>query len=735
MPNYITDDSVLSQLNGATAQAPAASAAPAQAAPAQSPLDRALQAEGVDGPLAGIARSVYRQESASGANPKTSNAGAVGGMQVLPTTFKEVADPGWDIANPDHNARAGVRYLKAMYDASGGNPTLTAVGYYGGPGGMEKAAQGIPVADPRNPKAPNTLQYAEQVTSRLPAQTTAAAAPATAAAAPAAPGKQYVQDPALLESLNARTASSSGTVADFLSAAGHNVMKPLHGAAQLVENTAAAGAKLLPDNPVSRAVVDTAARDNAALQQSEKEYQQSTPDNAASYAGATVGTIAPLALTGAGKGLQAIGDAVASKVAGNSPTIAKIASGATQGGVMSAANPVTNGGDNYWRDKGVGTIEGAAGGGIMTPVAGAIARLVSPNASTNGQLQLLKDAGVQPTIGQSLGGAWNAVEEKLQSVPIMGDMIGRARGQARDQFNTAAINRATSPIGETVKGAGQGAVKEAGDKLSAAYDAALNKVQGVQLDPQFHADLGQLRGMAQGMAPSMAQRFEQVLNDKVLGRASPHGVLTGQTYKTIDSDLGTMASRYGKSSVASEGELGDAVGQLRNLLRQQMARTNPQAAQELAAADEGWANLVRVENAAKAATNAEGVFTPGQLNQSIRSADDSVRKRAVSRGEALMQDLGNAGQQVLGNKVPDSGTVGRGLASIGALATAAIHPAIPIGLGIGGAAYTGPLQSALRAAVSSRPQIAKPVAKTIRDVAPLLGGAAGGALALQSGGQ
>jgi hypothetical protein len=193
---------------------------PPAAAPAQSPLDRALQAEGVDGPLAGIARSVYRQESASGANPKTSNAGAVGGMQVLPTTFKEVADPGWDIANPDHNARAGVRYLKAMYDASGGNPTLTAVGYYGGPGGMEKAAQGIPVADPRNPKAPNTLQYAEQVTSRLPAQTTAAAAPATPAAAPAAPGKQYVQDPALLASLGAPPQDSS-----FLSNLGHGLQK------------------------------------------------------------------------------------------------------------------------------------------------------------------------------------------------------------------------------------------------------------------------------------------------------------------------------------------------------------------------------------------------------------------------------------------------------------------------------------------------------------------------------
>lgn len=708
------------------------STAPAPTPPAtqshQSPLEVALQAEGLqDHPVANIARSVYQQESSSGRNTQTSNAGAMGGMQVRPNTFQEVADPGWSQADPVHNARAGVRYLMQGYEKSGGDPALTGAYYYGGPTGLAKAQQGIAVRDPRNPNAPTTLEYGQQVANRLPTQNSApAAAPAPSGqmpwemqwGAPAAP-----------------TQGGSGTASDFVSALGHNVMKPLHGAAQLVENTVAAGAKMLPDNPVSRAIVDTAARDNAALQQSEKDYQQSTPNNAASYAGATIGTIAPLAVTGVGRGLQAIGDAVGSKIAPNAPALAKIASGATQGAVMSAANPVTNGGDHYFRDKAIGTAEGAAGGAVMTPIAGAIARLVSPNASTNPQLQLLKDAGVRPTIGQTLGGAANAVEEKLQSVPILGDMIARARGQAREQFNTAAINRATAPINETVQGAGQDAVKQAGDKLSAAYDAALNKVQGVQLDPQFHADLGQLRQMAQGLSPSMTQRFEQVLNDKVLSRASPNGVLTGQTYKTIDSDLGTIASRYGKSSVASEGELGDAVGQLRDLLRQQMARTNPQAAQELAAADEGWANLVRVENAAKAATNNEGVFTPGQLNGAIRNSDDSVRRRAVSRGEALMQDLGNAGQTVLGNKVPDSGTAGRVMGGIGALATGAIHPAIPAALIAGGAGYLGPIQSALRAAVSSRPQIAQPIAKTIRDAAPLIGGGIGGALALKASGQ
>lgn len=130
-------------------------------------FDVALQAEGLTGPLADFARSIFRQESSGGKNTKTSNAGAVGGMQILPGTFNSVADKGWDISNPYHNARAGIRYIKNMNTLAQGDLKLTAVGYYGGPGAINKARKGIAVSDPRNPYAPNTLQYGEQVVARM----------------------------------------------------------------------------------------------------------------------------------------------------------------------------------------------------------------------------------------------------------------------------------------------------------------------------------------------------------------------------------------------------------------------------------------------------------------------------------------------------------------------------------------------------------------------------------------
>ena len=62
--------------------------------PVLSPLDAALAHEGVTGRLAALAQSIYMQESGGGKNTKTSNAGAVGGMQIIPATFASVADKG-----------------------------------------------------------------------------------------------------------------------------------------------------------------------------------------------------------------------------------------------------------------------------------------------------------------------------------------------------------------------------------------------------------------------------------------------------------------------------------------------------------------------------------------------------------------------------------------------------------------------------------------------------------------
>lgn len=390
----------------------------------------------------------------------------------------------------------------------------------------------------------------------------------------------------------------------------------------------------------------------------------------------------------------------------------RMAVGAGFGAATGAAfTPVTQG--DFAEEKTKQALGGAVFG-AATPVAATwMSRLISPEASKNKLYQLLRQEGVHPTVGQTLGGRWNALEEKMQSIPIMGDAIANARGRALEEFNNAAINRASGQVGVRTAGAGHEAVGKAGDSISQAYDDALSQVKHVQLDPQFSSDLTQLHGLAQNLVPAMRDKFNRTLNDVVMGRVSKQGSILGETYKSIDSDLGSLVSKYGKSSAASEQELGDALKQLQSLLRQQMVRSNPQAADALRSADAGWANLVRIEGAAKSAKNAEGVFTPAQLNGAIQAADSSTRKRAVSRGTALLQDLGNAGQTVLGNKVPNSFTADRALIAGGALTSYLLNPAIPGGLVGGAAMYSRPAQNMLASLLTARPQAAQPVANAL----------------------
>lgn len=410
--------------------------------------------------------------------------------------------------------------------------------------------------------------------------------------------------------------------------------------------------------------------------------------------------------------------AISSRLLNAGTLPARVAASAGGGAVSGAMSPVAEG--DFATEKAKQIAAGGAFGAAIPVASAGIQRVISPNASVNPNLSLLKDEGVSPTIGQTLGGRWNALEEKLQSIPILGDAIAGARGRSLAQFNEAAANRALSPIGGKADGAGFQAVKQAGDELSSAYNSALNQVRHITFDQQFGNDLMQLKQMASNLTPAMQAKFDRLLNDNVTGRMSPNGSMLGDVYKKVDSELGQVAGKWQKSSMASESEFGDAVAQLQALLNQQMRRSNPHVADTLSAIDTGWANLVRLEGAAKAGINAEGTFTPGQLNAAIRQADQSTRGRSIARGTALMQDLGNAGQQVLGNKVPNSFTTDRALIAGGALGSYFVNPAIPAGLLGGAALYSRPLQSLLNAAVSARPQSAGLLADQIGNAAPML---------------
>ena len=498
------------------------------------------------------------------------------------------------------------------------------------------------------------------------------------------------------------------------------VKDPLDGAAQLFE-------KMMPQgfNDANRSVNNWLAEKTGLLskmpesgvdgliKQQEADYQAKR--SAAGESGfdgyRTIGNI-----------VSPVNLAIASKLPAAATLAGRIGVGALGGGASAALNPVA--GDDFWSEKGAQVATGAAFGGAVPAVTSGLARAISPNASKNANVALLKSEGVKPTIGQTLGGWANAAEEKAQSLPIVGDAITAARQRANDQMNKAAFNRALAPIGEKLpngQALGGSAVEYTGAKLGQAYDNLLPKLT-TQADDQFSKGVQSLQGMVnQGaLDPKYSKLFDKTLKDRVLDKFQGQNAMTGQTLKDTESFLTGEVKRFGMSQDPDARLLGDAYKELQSQLRSLVTRSNPQHADELKAINTGYANFKRVQNAAAKVGSDEGVFTPAQLQNAVRAMDKSKDKARFAEGNALMQDLSGAAKSQMSGKIADSGTAGRLMLGGGALGAAMVNPLIPAGLLTGAAFYTPALQNMLRGAVSNRGSLAEPAANALRKSAPLL---------------
>lgn len=398
-----------------------------------------------------------------------------------------------------------------------------------------------------------------------------------------------------------------------------------------------------------------------------------------------------------------------------------VANAALSGGVTALAAPVTSG--DFWTEKAKQSGAGAVGGSVVSGATSGLSRLISPNASVNPQLQLLRQEGVRPTVGQSLGGWANRLEEKLQSVPILGDAIQSARQGAGNDLHRAAINRSLAPIGAELPAgmAGNDAILFARRTLGDAYDSALPRMS-VRQDQQFAGSITSLRQMVnQGAIGNGTKgQFSRFINNEVEPLFQGQASMTGETLKRLQSKITEQIKNTQQSTNADERLLSTAYRELGDQLNQLSVRSNPQLAPVLRAINTGYANFKRVQRAGSSVAAEDGVFTPAQLQNAVKALDKSKDKARFSEGDALMQDLSAAGKNILSNKVPNSGTVDRLLLGGGAIGSGLYNPLIPAGLIAGAGMYTAPIQGLLRGAVSMRPGAAQPVANAVRQTSPYL---------------
>lgn len=429
---------------------------------------------------------------------------------------------------------------------------------------------------------------------------------------------------------------------------------------------------------------------------------------AGKLAGAAGAARAGAALSGAGQAAMA-------------PTTIKGA--AALGGAFGLAQPAVDTGERAM-NAGLGGLGSAGGHAVLK----GLARVVSPQTDANA-LKLMAE-GITPTPGQILGGGWKRTEEALTSIPLAGDVVKGAQRRGIEDLNRAAINRSLKPVGESLpKGlVGREAIQHAEEVLGKKYDALLPSLT-TQMDGQFITDVQSLRNMmgTGSIDPAMAQRFEALLQSQVLRKFQPGAnsapTITGQTMKAIESDLGQMARNFRTSADPDQRMLGDALLEVQDILRQNVMRSNPQAAPQLKAINEGWANFKRAQKAAAGVGAEDGVFTAAQLQNAVKAADRSKDKAKFARGDALMQDLSDPAKAVLAQKVPDSGTPFRAMTALGLGGAAGagggyIDPGTAVGIGALPLMFSRPGQQALVALLAKRPEGATQIGNALERLAP-----------------
>lgn len=364
-----------------------------------------------------------------------------------------------------------------------------------------------------------------------------------------------------------------------------------------------------------------------------------------------------------------------------------------------------------------------AGGGMAGY---GIGKALTPGAPTARQnaVDLLRNEGIEPPIGATMGQGAHATEQKLESVPFVGGAIRKGEIRANEELNQVVYNRVLEPIGASLPpgtAPGRDAVAAVNKAVSNAYDTALNGAT-LPYNQNLHSDI---QNVVANASTQLSERQNQLgawvnrINETFQKNG---GVIDGDTLKGLSSNLRREAQNLLHSPDDAARTLGMSVDQLDDVLLKNARAVNPGLGPALDAADQAYTGLVRLNRAAgyNAAAGTGGVFNPSQLVAAVQSS--GMGRAAKASGNLPMQDLSDAAAMVLKPTMANSRTADREMAAMAAAVLTA-HPEVALGAGglWGGAhtLYSRPVTSAINSVVRG------PALARMLQQAPAVSGMAG----------
>lgn len=401
--------------------------------------------------------------------------------------------------------------------------------------------------------------------------------------------------------------------------------------------------------------------------------------------------------------------------------------GAIAGGATSAVLPTETKEDQSYTDflksKAEDVLESSLlGGGVgkatqlaFSPKVGErVKKLIESGQKDFTPAQLLSDTPI-------LGTALKRAEESASSLPIAGTFIRGSLKKSVENFNKNIANKVLQPLGESLDKsmkAGHEMIDYVHNKVSSAYDDIAPKLQfsGVfKTDGQSTIKnlTDKLKNVTDDLTPEDTTKVTGAFNKFIIDPLQENLVLSGEKFRAAESKLGKAAyDAYKKGDYNISNAYRDLQDELRGLLAQQ----NPKYASRLSNIHESFKRYLRLEKAGSYRGAEEGVFSPAQFRSAVESIGG---KRQTARGKALMQEEAKIAEDVLGKKVPDSGTAER--LFTGLLPKYIVEGASHVGtagipLAITGAIYNPITQRLLTNIATKRPEFMRRVAPALQSL-------------------
>lgn len=320
-------------------------------------------------------------------------------------------------------------------------------------------------------------------------------------------------------------------------------------------------------------------------------------------------------------------------------------------------------------------LTGAAGGYLGDKAAKLARNVISPTVAP--VIQRLKDRGIPLTVGQiaganggAIGNAVRGFENKLTSVPGVGDMISSAQRRGKDAFQRAAFDEGLAPIGAKVPRVAEEGIEAAKDEVGKAYSRAFNDVR-ITPDREFADEFFQAGQLGKTDGP-FRDDFERIMMDEVRPVLTDQpGELHGQNIQDALRILKGYGRQYGDLATKGAGGIpqpsarpvGMAFNDLAGSVEGLAARQAPDLMPAYDAANSAYRNVGVLRDAVSAAKNTGGEFTAAQLAQAARA---NAKKFGGTQGTTKQPffDLTRDAQEVLPSTIPDSGSAGRGFVGL-----------------------------------------------------------------------